>query len=134
MIVILALTLVAIGMIVFLVVNLLNSHEKLGSRISGIWTNSDQSIRIMIYDIDSIFKAEIVWATNGKENLLGMPILSDLRLRSFNSAEGFYLCPFSQKKYSLKLKPASAKALVFHLRDEDANKTLHAQKWYQVKH
>ncbi len=133
MMIILVLTLVAIGVAVYLIVDFITSHEKLGSKISGIWTNSDHTIRIMIYEMDSMFKAEIVWVKKGMDNLLGMPILRDLKLGTFNTVEGFYLCPFTNKEFKLKLKPTSAQSLTFYLKDEQTNKTTAAQKWQQVK-
>lgn len=131
MLAILVMTLVAIGTVAFLIFYFLKAHGNLASKISGIWANSDHTVRIMIYDIDSVFQAEIIWAARGWEELLGKQIFKNFKFRHFSRGEGTYLCPFTKKQYTIKLKSAS-ETLKFYLQDSDLNTPL-TQEWLPVR-
>ena len=118
--------------IALIVLHFSGSREILASKISGIWTNPDRSIRIVIYDVNSVFQAEIIWARQGLEKLMGRSIVKDLRLQSFNSGVGVYECPFTQRKLTLHLKMQKSGVMKLQFRNSQ-NSLSHTEQWSQVK-
>lgn len=124
-----ALVIVAIAVVV---IHFSGSQELLAAKIAGIWTNPDQSMRIVIYDVDSVFRAEIVWVKEGLDKLLGKAILKNLKLVSRYGGEGTYLCPFTNRVMNVKLIMTSAGTMKLQLNDEQ-NTFSQTELWSQLK-
>ena len=120
-----------IAAVALIVIYFSGSREMLAVKISGIWTNPDQTIRIVLYEVNSIFQAEIIWAGEGLEKLMGKSIVKDLRLSSYNKGEGVYLCPFTQKAFLLRLQMFDDGILKFQFKSRNG-KVSRSEKWKQV--
>lgn len=118
--------------ITLVVVNLSGSKELFATRISGIWTNADRSLRIVIYDVDSVFKADIVWVKAGLDTLLGKSLIKNLKLDSRYMGVGTYLCPFTHRVLSVRLKLIDSEKMKLFINDEQNSLNL-TEDWIQVK-
>ncbi len=96
-----------------------NSAEELGSKITGIWENADNTIRVLIYEIDSIFLGEVVWTNVQNQRILGARILHSIELKRFKLGIGIYNCPFTNKQYQFQLKLVKKELLSLHLHTQE---------------
>lgn len=122
---------VVIG-VTFLIFWWRNSPDELAARITGIWENADNTIRVLIYEIDSVFHGEIVWTTTQNQQFLGSRILHSIELSRFKLGKGIYLCPFTHHRYQFQLKLVRNEILSLHLQTSEGNSVL-KENWKLVK-
>ena len=128
----LVVALLSVGGLAVLFFMLRTSAEELGSKITGIWENADKSIRVLIYEIDSLFLGEVVWTTVQNQRVLGSRILHSIELKRFSLGKGIYNCPFTQQQYHFQLKLVKSKVLSLHLHTPDGVPVL-KEHWKMVK-
>jgi hypothetical protein len=109
-----------------------NSAEELGSKITGIWENADNTIRVLIYEIDSIFQGEVVWTNVQNQRVLGARILHSIELKNFKLGKGIYNCPFTHQQYQFQLKLVKNELLSLHLHTREGIPVLKEQ-WRLIK-
>jgi len=118
----------ALVMVVFWLSNQVTEQE---SKITGIWTNETNSLRILIYLIDSRYQAEIVWVRSQEDRLLGLDIIRNMSIKYFRWGIGTYIDPFTKNQFALKLRVNTGK-----LRFDLIEKSGHVEKsesWTQVQ-
>jgi len=109
-----------------------NSAEEFGSKITGIWENADNTIRILIYEIDSVFQGEVVWTNAQNQRILGTRILHSVELMRFRLGKGIYNCPFTHQQYQFQLKLIKSELLSLHLHTQEGISVLKEQ-WRLIK-
>ncbi len=109
-----------------------NSAEELGSKITGIWENADHTIRVLIYEIDSIFQGEVIWTNVQNQRVLGARILHSIELKNFKWGIGIYNCPFTHQQYQFQLKLVKKELLSLHLHTQEGISVLKEQ-WRLIK-
>jgi len=68
-----------------------HSRVKMESRLTGVWVNESQTMRILLHHINSVFQGDVVWINSVKSNhqhLLGSRMIKDLALKRI--AQGSY--------------------------------------------
>lgn len=109
-----------------------NSPEELASKITGIWENADNTIRVLIYEIDSVFHGEVVWTTAQNQQFLGSRMLHSIELSRFKLGKGIYRCPFTHQQYQFQLKLLRNELLSLHLHTSEGTFVL-KEHWKLVK-
>jgi hypothetical protein len=109
-----------------------NSAEELGSKITGIWENADNTIRVLIYEIDSIFQGEVVWTNAQNQSVLGARIMHSIELKNFKLGNGVYNCPFTHQQYQFQLKLVKSELLSLHLHTREGISVLKEQ-WRLIR-
>ena len=109
-----------------------NSAEELGSKITGIWENADNTIRVLIYEIDSVFQGEVIWTNVQNQCILGARILHSMELKRFNLGKGIYNCPFTHQQYQFQLKLVKNELLSLHLQTREGLPVLKEQ-WRLIR-
>jgi hypothetical protein len=123
--------LMPLGIVAGLLFWLKNLLEDVGTRITGIWINSDSTFKVLIYDIDSAFRGDVVWATSEHQRILGRSILQNLRVRFFLFGSGKYTCPFTRREYKFRLRRLSKESLQLYMTDNDG-KLVSNETWSLV--
>ncbi|HEY5825145.1 MAG TPA: hypothetical protein VIT44_12295 [Cyclobacteriaceae bacterium] len=123
--------LIPTGIVVGLIFWLRNLLEDVGTKITGIWANSDQTFRVLIYDIDSIFQGEVIWTNTENQRILGRSILQGVRLKFALFGKGNYICPFTRREYSFRLRRLSKESLQFYMTDTEG-KVVANETWNLV--
>jgi hypothetical protein len=123
--------LIPIGIAACVLFWLKNLLEDIGTKITGIWLNSDKSFRVLIYDVDSSFQGDVVWASRDNQRILGSSILQNVRLNFFLFGKGRYICPFSHKEYKFRLRRLSRESLQLYMTDHEG-KLVSNETWSLV--
>lgn len=118
---------IAIGLL-FWLKNLL---EDVGTKITGIWANSDQTFRVLIYDIDSSLQGDVIWANSENQRILGRSVLQNVRLKFALFGNGHYICPFTRREYSFRLRRLSKESLQLYMTDVEG-KVVANETWNLV--
>ncbi|MBX2896615.1 MAG: DUF2147 domain-containing protein [Cyclobacteriaceae bacterium] len=123
---------VAGGLIAFLV-----REQFLGAdfqhNLVGVWFNESLNVRVLIYDVDSVFQGSIVWADNMNNSILGTRVLENLKVGMFKKCKGSYIDPVSAKEFdvTVQLKNKSLlKVTAFHKNTQDQ---AFVQEWKLMK-
>ncbi len=124
---------VSVGVGVAIFFRLSYSIADLESKITGIWTNESNTLRILIYSMESRFRAEVVWTRNSEINLLGSDVIRNLSLKYFSAGEGVYIDPFTKHQFNLKLKLRNADCLLFHLIEKSGQGISKVEAWKLVR-
>jgi hypothetical protein len=119
------------GITVGLLLWLKNLLEDVGTKITGIWANSDQTFRVLIYDIDSIFQGDVVWTNTENQRILGRSILQGVRLKFALFGKGHYICPFTRREYAFQLRRLSKDSLQLYMTDAEG-KVVSNETWNLV--
>lgn len=93
---------IAGGLILFLIREQFSGADFQHS-IVGVWFNEHLNIRILMYDVDSVFQGSVVWADNLNNSILGTRVVENLKVGFFNICKGTYVDPTTSKKYDVRL-------------------------------
>ena len=124
---------VALGIGLALFFRFYNADSELESRITGIWANESNTMRILIYSMESKFQAEVVWTRNVDESILGSGIIRNLRLNYLSQGEGTYICPFTKNQMNFRLKLKQSGLLHLHLFGKSRLAADKVEAWKLVK-
>lgn len=84
-----------------------NSKASLESRLTGIWVNESQTMRILLHHIDSIFQGDVIWINSIQHNhqhLLGTKMIKELALKTIaQGSTGIYVDPKSGEELPFRL-------------------------------
>ena len=103
------------------------------SKITGLWTNEDNSMRILIHGLESRFQAEVVWTKDIDDKILGSSIIRNMSLKYFSWGEGTYIDPFTKDQFKIKMKLKDTGRLRFHLFEKSGHSLLKTEEWKQVR-
>jgi hypothetical protein len=126
-------TLVSLGVLAGLLFWMRNLLEDVHSKITGIWTNSDNTFRVLIYNIDSVLQGDVVWANDQSQRILGKSVLQQVKLRFFFFGRGVYTCPFTHLNYNFRLRLLSKESMQLYLTDKDG-KVVMNETWKLFRH
>ena len=123
---------IAGGLIVFLVREQFQGAD-FQHNLVGVWLNEYMNVRLLIYDVDSIFQGSVVWADNMNNSILGTRVLENLRVGMFKKCKGSYIDPVSAKEFDVTLhlkNKTILKLTAFHKNTQDV---AFAQEWKLIK-
>jgi hypothetical protein len=123
---------ISTGILVALLVRFRNSTSDLELKITGLWRNENNTIRILIYSIESVLQAEVVWTRDIPTPILGEGVIRNLRLKYFSWGEGTYIDPLSKSQFRMKLKLKNPGQLSLTLWDGSNNVPAKVEEWMQV--
>ncbi|MFZ1807599.1 MAG: hypothetical protein WAU36_10275 [Cyclobacteriaceae bacterium] len=115
-----------------------NSKTTLESRLTGIWVNESQTMRILLHHIDSIFQGEVVWINSIKHNqqhVLGTKMIKELALKTIvQGSTGIYIDPKTGKELPFRMwfhGKGRLKLAVINKVD-GKNKVVKEEQWFQL--
>lgn len=109
--------LVSVGLLWGILYWLKNLLEDVHTQVTGIWTNSDSSFKVLIYSTDSALQGDVVWADSQNQKILGLPVVQNMKLRFFIFGKGSYICPFTHQKCEFRLRLLSKKSIQLYFTD-----------------
>jgi hypothetical protein len=115
---------------VFWISNLVTDQE---SKLTGIWTNDSNTIKILIYLIDTRYQAEVIWAKDQEERLLGADIIRNMSFKYFKWGVGTYIDPFTRNQFTLNLKLKSAGSMEFNLIEKSGLGVEKSESWTHIQ-
>jgi hypothetical protein len=111
-------TFTSFGVMAILFIWVRNLLDGFGATITGIWSNSDHSLRVLIYNSNSAMHGDVVWTNSPQEHVLGWHILKHIKLNFFNLGTGEYIDPLTGKHYHFKLRLVKKELLHLYVADE----------------
>lgn len=114
-----------------------NSKSDLESKLTGLWVNESQTMRILLHHIDSVFQGDVVWVNSVQQNnkMLGAQLIKDLTLkRLVQGSSGIYIDPHSgdQLPFRLWLQGKGRLKLAVIDKIEGKNMIVKEEKWFQL--
>lgn len=131
-----AATLVIVASSVLVVIMLVNSTARIGSKLEGMWVNESQTVRILIHQVDAEFQGKVVWVSRVQnDRLLGHTLFKDLVLKSFAQGRvGTYVDPETKEEQAFKLwfngKGAIKMTIFSKVKGHD--NILREEKWFRI--
>ncbi len=122
---------ISVGIIVALFFRFRYAVADLESKITGIWANEENTMRILIYSIESNFQGEVVWTRDIDEKILGSGVIRNMSLKYFSWGEGTYIDPFTKDQFRCRIKMRKPGCISFQLFGQAGN-SLKKLNWCQV--
>ena len=122
----------SVGIMVALFFRFRYAVSDLETKVTGLWSNEDNSMGIMIYGLESRFHGEVVWIKDIDDKILGSGIIQNMSLSYFSRGEGTYIDPFTQDQFKLKMKLKKKGHLHLHLFEKSSRSLLKVEEWRQV--
>lgn len=120
------------GLIVFLV-----REQFLGAdfqhNLVGVWLNEYINVRVLIYDVDSVFQGSVVWADNMNNSILGTRVLENIRVGMFKKCKGSYIDPVSTKEFDVTLHLKNKSVLKITAFHKNTQEVAFTQEWRLIK-
>ncbi|MEZ4947437.1 MAG: hypothetical protein R2804_18010 [Cyclobacteriaceae bacterium] len=114
------------------------SKTTLESRLTGVWVNESQTMRILLHHIDSIFQGEVVWINsiqNNQQHILGAKMIKELVLRTIaQGSTGIYVDPKTGHELPFRMwfhGKGRLKLAVINKID-GKNKVVKEEQWFQL--
>ena len=123
----------ATGIIIGLFFRFRYALSDLELKVTGLWTNENNTMRILIYALESHFQGEVVWTKDIDEKILGSGIIRNMSLRYFSLGEGTYIDPFTKNQFKFKLKLKNTGRLYLRLFEKSSHSLLKVEEWKQVQ-
>jgi len=123
---------VAGGLIAFLIREQFSDADFQHS-IVGVWFNERLNIRILMYDVDSVFQGSIVWADSLNNSILGTRVVKNLRIGFFKICKGTYVDPVTSKEYDVKLQLKGKTIMKLTAFDKVTHNKAFSQEWTLLK-
>jgi hypothetical protein len=124
---------ISLGIVIALLFRFRNAVADLESKITGIWSNEENTMRILIYGLESHFQAEVVWTKDIDDSILGSGIIRNMSLKYFSWAEGTYIDPITHDQFNMKLKLKKNGLLHFQLFEKSTHSLMKVEEWKPVK-
>lgn len=123
---------VAGGLIIFLIREQFSDADFQQS-IVGVWFNERLNIRILMYDVDSVFQGSIVWADSLNDSILGTRVVENLRVGFFKIYKGTYVDHVTSKEYDVKLQLKGKTIMKLTAFDKETHAEAFSQEWTLLK-
>jgi hypothetical protein len=120
------------GLILFLILEQFSGADFEHS-IVGVWFNEHLNVRILMYDIDSVFQGSVVWADSHNNSILGTRVVENLKVGLFNICKGSYVDPVSSKEYDVRLHLKGKSVMRLTCYHKGTNDVAFAQEWKLLK-
>jgi hypothetical protein len=101
-------------------------------KITGLWSNEDETMQILIYGLESRFQAEVVWTKDLDDKVLGSGIIRNMSLKYFSWGEGVYIDPLTKDQFKFRMKLKNTGRLHLHLFEKSGH-SLKTEEWKQVR-
>lgn len=124
--------LIGLGIVYFFVTWFKSSVEEVEARLTGVWQNTDRNIRVLVYEMDSFFRGEIVWTSPEHEKKLGTKIFHSIKLNKFRPGSGVYTCPFRNQVFHFQLRLLKNETMSLHLHTPEG-KPVMQEHWTLVR-
>jgi hypothetical protein len=99
----------------------------------GVWFNERLNVRILMYDVDSVFQASVVWADSLNNSILGTRVVENLRVGFFKICKGTYVDPVTSKEYDIKLQLKGKAIMKLTAFDKETHNEAFSQEWKLIK-
>lgn len=115
-----------------------NSKTALESRLTGIWVNESQTMRILLHHIDSIFQGDVVWIKSIEHNhqhMLGTKMIKELALKTVaQGSTGIYIDPKSGEELPFRLwfQGKGRLKLAVINKVDGKNMVVKEERWFQL--
>jgi hypothetical protein len=123
---------VAGGLILFIVREQFSDADFQHSLV-GVWFNEHLNVRILMYDVDSVFQASVVWADSLNNSILGTRVVENLRVGFFKICKGTYVDPLTSKEYDIKLQLKGKTVMKLTAFDKETHNEVFSQEWKLLK-
>lgn len=123
---------VAGGLILFIVREQFSDADFQHSLV-GVWFNEHLNVRILMYDVDSVFQGSVVWADSLNNSILGVRVVENLRVGFFKICRGTYVDPITSKEYDVKLQLKSKSIMKLTAFDRETHNEAFSQEWKLIK-
>jgi hypothetical protein len=123
---------VAGGLILFIVREQFSDADFQHSLV-GVWFNERLNVRILMYDVDSVFQASVVWADSLNNSILGTRVVENLRVGFFKICKGTYVDPVTSKEYDIKLQLKGKTVMKLTAFDKETHNEAFSQEWKLLK-
>ncbi|HEY6437037.1 MAG TPA: hypothetical protein VIY47_10640 [Ignavibacteriaceae bacterium] len=123
---------VAGGLILFIVREQFSDADFQHSLV-GVWFNEHLNVRILMYDVDSVFQGSVVWADSLNNSILGTRVVENLRVGFFKICRGTYVDPVTSKEYDVKLQLKGKTIMKLTAFDKETHTEAFSQEWKLLK-
>ncbi len=123
---------VAGGLILFIVREQFSDADFQHSLV-GVWFNEHLNVRILMYDVDSVFQGSVVWADSLNNSILGTRVVENLRVGFFKICKGTYVDPVTSKEYDVKLQLKGKTVMKLTAFDKGTHNEAFSQEWKLLK-
>lgn len=123
---------VAGGLILFIVRKQFSDADFQHSLV-GVWFNEHLNVRILMYDVDSVFQGSVVWADSLNNSILGTRVVENLRVGFFKICRGTYVDPITSKEYDVKLQLKEKTIMKLTAFDKVTHEEVFSQEWKLIK-
>ncbi len=122
---------------VVVVIKLKNGVADIESKLTGIWVNESQSMRIVLHHLDSIFQGEVVWVSSVQptNNILGFKMIRDLEVKKLvQGSRGIYADPLSGVEKPFQMWLQGGGRLTFTVIDKvnGKDKIVKQESWFRL--
>lgn len=124
--------LIAAGLGAGLFFKMQHSALDMEEKIQGIWANESNTLRMLIYSLESTFHGEVVWTRQIDEGILGSRIIGHMKLKYFSRCEGLYTDPYTKTQFKFLLKLKDKGLLHLHLFEKSNHQLAKVEIWKQV--
>ena len=132
MVLLVVLLLVVGGLIIFLIREQFSGADFEHSLV-GVWFNESLNVRILIYDVDSVFQGSIVWVDSHNNSFLGLRVVENLRVGFFKICKGTYVDPKTSTAYDVRLYLKNKSLLKITAYHQNSKEVAFVQEWKLLK-
>jgi hypothetical protein len=122
----------SVGIIAALFFRFRYALADLEAKVTGLWSNENNTMQILIYGRESRFQAVVVWTKDIDDKILGSGIIRNMSLKYFSWGEGTYIDPFTKDQFKFKLKLKHTGRLHLHLFEKSSHLLLKVEEWKSV--
>jgi hypothetical protein len=127
------LVLIVVGGLILFLIREQFSGADFEHSIVGVWFNEHLNIRILMYDVDSVFQGSVVWADSLNHSILGTRVVENLKVGFFNICKGTYVDPVTAKEYDVRLQMKGKSTMKLTAFYKNTHDVAFAQEWKLLK-
>lgn len=120
------------GLILFLIREQFSGAD-FEHNLVGIWFNENLNVRILMYDVDSVFQGSIVWADDQNNSILGLRVVENLKVGFFNVCKGTYVDPKTTEAYDVRLQLKGKAVMRLSAYNRHTHQLAFVQEWKLMK-
>lgn len=124
---------VLVGALVVFLIREQFSESAFEHSLVGVWFNENLNVRILLYDVDSVFQGSVVWAENQNNSILGQRVFENLRVGLFNKCKGVYVDPGTSRQYNVSVQLKGKNTLNMIAYESNSNEVAFVQEWKLLK-
>ncbi|MBL7869990.1 MAG: hypothetical protein JNM78_00155 [Cyclobacteriaceae bacterium] len=129
----LVLILLVVGGLVLFMIKEQFSDADFHHSLVGVWFNEHLNMRILLYDVDSVFQGSVVWADGLHNSILGTRVVENLKVGFFKICKGTYVDPITSKEYDIKVQLKGKTVMKLTAFDKETHIEVFSQEWKLLK-